>query len=288
MKNDHAATSSPAMRLVKDDRGVILVVGVFFTFFWIGMIWFLFGIGNVIAYRENMQNAADAAAFAGAVYDARGMNMIAMINNLMGLALATVIIQKFSQISTLFSKGEDCHNDENTCEDDVASCADIFGGEIQCAEAAYTCPKAVVDCIQDCDDVNQKKSDVQSFDRTVHATLNAMHTAEVLIAKSWPYLAAGKSGLAGTAPNFYANGVTGTASVSYSQNLPSMDPSDNVPTPTTGTCPSFSGFDPVSAEKGSGTTSDGDSISRMRSRATVAALICAPPGRSPRAAKRAS
>jgi len=233
---------------IGDDRGVILVVGVFFTFLWIGVVWFIFGVGNSIAYRENMQNAADAAAFAGAVYNARGMNLIAMINNLMGVLLATLVAMKIAQILNLIAKGADCHQKEATCLADVASCADIFGGEVTCAEAVYTCPEAVEGCISDCDSVNDwKDNKLPDFDKSVHAGLQAMHDAQGLVAKGWPFIATGKSALGGATPTFYANGVVSTTSYSYSENPASSDPSDGS-SPQSGTCPSFSG---------GGTTSDG-------------------------------
>ena len=78
--------------LARDNRGVIMVVGVFFTFLWIGLAWAIFGIGNAISYRENLQNAADASAFAAAVYDARGMNLLASVNIIMGVVLAILIV----------------------------------------------------------------------------------------------------------------------------------------------------------------------------------------------------
>jgi hypothetical protein len=239
--------------LIRDDRGVILVVGVFFTFLWIGVVWFIFGVGNAIAYRENMQNAADAAAFSGAVYNARGMNLIAMINNLMGVLLATVVAMKILQIINLIAKGLDCHQKEETCLSDLAACIDIFGGEVQCAEAVYTCPEAVEGCISDCDSVNDwKDNKVPNLDKSVHAGLQAMHEAQGLVAKGWPFIAMGKSSLGGTTPNFYANGVVSTTSYSYSQNPSSTDPSDGSPTPTTNTCPTFNTYPNFS-----GTTSDG-------------------------------
>ncbi len=235
--------------LLRDDRGVIMVVGVFFSFLWIGMIWTIFGIGSAIAYRENMQNAADSAAFAGAVYNAQGMNLIAVINNLMGIVLMTLIVMKIAQIINLFAKGADCHQLEATCAADTAACFDIFGGEALCAQAPSACAKMVSGCISDCNNVRDwNDNKVPNFDTGVHTALQVMHQAEGLIAKGWPYVASMKSSLGGATPNFYANGVTATISYSYSENPASSDPS-GAPTATTDTCPSFG--------SGGGTTSDG-------------------------------
>src|ERR1700728_4726703 len=76
----------------QDDRGVMVVAGTLMSFFMIGTVWYVLGIGNVINYREQLQNATDASAFAGAVYDARGMHLLATLNIFMGFILSLVVI----------------------------------------------------------------------------------------------------------------------------------------------------------------------------------------------------
>ncbi len=71
--------------------GAIMVLGLFMAFFLVGALYFLLGIGHSILYRERMQDAADAAAFSAAVMDARGMNLIALINIVMAAALAILV-----------------------------------------------------------------------------------------------------------------------------------------------------------------------------------------------------
>jgi hypothetical protein len=73
----------------EDQRGAIMVIGVFMAMLVVGFLYYIVGIGNTIIFRERLQDAADAVAFSGAVVHARGMNIIAMINIVL-LILMTV------------------------------------------------------------------------------------------------------------------------------------------------------------------------------------------------------
>ena len=76
----------------KDDQsGAITVMAVFMAAFLIGIMFWMSGTGDAIIYREVMQDASDATAFSAAVYDARGMNMIALINLIMAAFMAVMI-----------------------------------------------------------------------------------------------------------------------------------------------------------------------------------------------------
>jgi len=81
-----------------DRRGAILVAAVFMAVFLVGCLWYLVGIGDAAIYREKMQDGADAVAFASAVYHARGMNLIAVLNLIMAAALAVLIAFKIAEI----------------------------------------------------------------------------------------------------------------------------------------------------------------------------------------------
>lgn len=81
-----------------DQRGAVMVVGVFMAAFLVGSLWYIIGIGDAILYRERMQDGADAVAFAAAVYHARGMNIIAMINIIMAAILAVLVAFKLVQL----------------------------------------------------------------------------------------------------------------------------------------------------------------------------------------------
>ena len=66
--------------VASDERGAIMVLGIFMCTCLVGILWYLAGIGDAIIYRERMQEASDAVAFSAAVIHARGMNLIVLIN----------------------------------------------------------------------------------------------------------------------------------------------------------------------------------------------------------------
>ncbi len=88
-------------RLGCDERGAIMVLGVFMAIFLTAALYYLIGIGEAIWQRERMQDAADAAAFSAAVVHARGMNLIALINMVMAALLAVLVALKL--IETLIT-----------------------------------------------------------------------------------------------------------------------------------------------------------------------------------------
>lgn len=74
--------------LAQDQRGAIVLMAVFMSAFLVGGLWYAMGVGDAIIYRETIQAGADATAFTGAVYHARGMNIIAMVNITIGAVMA--------------------------------------------------------------------------------------------------------------------------------------------------------------------------------------------------------
>jgi hypothetical protein len=92
-----AAPPGGLSRLHGDERGAILVMGIFMCACMVGALWYLAGIGDAIVYRERMQEGADAVAFSGAVLLARGMNIIVMLNLIMALILAIRVALKATQ-----------------------------------------------------------------------------------------------------------------------------------------------------------------------------------------------
>jgi hypothetical protein len=74
--------------LLTDDRGAVMVIGVFMAMLVTGFLYYIIGIGNTIIYRERMQDAADVVAFGAAVTYAKGMNLVALINQIMALLVA--------------------------------------------------------------------------------------------------------------------------------------------------------------------------------------------------------
>jgi len=74
-------------RLARDDRGAIMVLGIFMCSILVGALWYLAGIGDAILHRERIQEAADAMAFSSAALHARGMNLIVLVNLIMACVL---------------------------------------------------------------------------------------------------------------------------------------------------------------------------------------------------------
>lgn|GEM_PF-1557230 len=85
-------TATALRRLKTDDRGAIMVLGVFLALFLIGALWFLIGIGDMLVFRDKAQEAADAAAFTVTVVHAKGMNLIAALNLLMLVFTAIYLV----------------------------------------------------------------------------------------------------------------------------------------------------------------------------------------------------
>ncbi len=84
--------------LYEDERGAIMVVAVFMAVCLAGALWYTIGMGENVLFRERMQDGADAVAFSAAVYHARGMNIIAMMNIIMASILAVLVALKCLQI----------------------------------------------------------------------------------------------------------------------------------------------------------------------------------------------
>lgn len=81
-----------------DQRGAVLLIAVFMSAFLVGTLWYIIGIGDAAIYRQYMQDGADAVAFGSAVYHARGMNIIALINLVMAAVLMVLVAFKIGQL----------------------------------------------------------------------------------------------------------------------------------------------------------------------------------------------
>ena len=68
-----------------------MAAGIFMACLLVGLLYYLAGLGQALIFRERMQDAADSAALGGAVMAARGMNIIALLNNFMAAMLAVIL-----------------------------------------------------------------------------------------------------------------------------------------------------------------------------------------------------
>jgi hypothetical protein len=85
---------SSDLSLARSQHGAVMVMGVFMAVILVGIIYYVMGIGETIVYRERMQDAADSGAFAAAVMHARGMNILALLNNIMAAVLSVLVALK--------------------------------------------------------------------------------------------------------------------------------------------------------------------------------------------------
>lgn len=75
----------------RDEKGAVLVVGLFAAPLLVGAIYYVVSVAEAIHQREALQVAADAGAMSTVVVEARAMNAIAVINWLM-VAITTVTL----------------------------------------------------------------------------------------------------------------------------------------------------------------------------------------------------
>lgn len=90
-----------ALDLIENQRGAIMVIGIFIAMMLVGMLYYVWGIGGAVLFRERMNDASDASAFSAAVVHARGMNILALLNIIMAaLAVVETAVQLAFEIIT--------------------------------------------------------------------------------------------------------------------------------------------------------------------------------------------
>jgi hypothetical protein len=77
-----------ARELYDDQRGAVMITGLFMSCFLIGALWFIMGVGDAIIFRDRMQEAADSGVFTSAALHAKGMNFISACNLIMLVLIA--------------------------------------------------------------------------------------------------------------------------------------------------------------------------------------------------------
>jgi len=81
--------------LKTNNRGAIMVLGIFFACMMIGWMWMLIGLGDAIIWRDRSQEAADAMSYSSAAIQAQGMNLISFVNVLMLIMTAVYLLMSF-------------------------------------------------------------------------------------------------------------------------------------------------------------------------------------------------
>jgi hypothetical protein len=100
-RNEAALASSPT--LLEDQRGAVMLTGLFMAFCLIGALWYVIGIGEALIFRDRMQEAADGAAFSAAVMNAKGMNFISVCNIVMLLLVMVYLVFAVIQDATILT-----------------------------------------------------------------------------------------------------------------------------------------------------------------------------------------
>jgi hypothetical protein len=90
--------STPEQSLEKGESGAIMVVGIVMGAILVGAIWHIASVGDAIIWRERAQDAADSAAFEAAAWNARGMNVLVLINIVMSLVMAILVLWRMAMI----------------------------------------------------------------------------------------------------------------------------------------------------------------------------------------------
>lgn len=99
------AVGASRTRTLGDQRGAAMVFGIFFAVFLLASVYRLHGLAEAVLYRQQLQDAADASAFSAAVVNARGMNLIALINMAMAAVLSVLVGLRVAQTLVLVGIG---------------------------------------------------------------------------------------------------------------------------------------------------------------------------------------
>jgi hypothetical protein len=161
-----------ARRLVDDRRGAVLLIAVFMSAFLVGCLWYIIGIGDAAVYRQYMQDGADAVAFGSAVYHARGMNIIALINLVMAAVLSVLVAFKMAQVLLIAANILSC------------ACAAASVGFNPVCDAACTLTGTAE---QPFDKL------VSAVEKIVNTVLKVLHGASTAVAYGMPWVAEGKA-----------------------------------------------------------------------------------------------
>jgi hypothetical protein len=156
-------TSDRAASLRSDERGAVLVIGVFMASVLVGAIWYLMGLGDALVYREFLQDGADATSFASAVYHARGMNAVVMLNVVMAAVFAVLVALHVAHAIIVIIQ--------------IASCLFAWTGVGAAICAAATAAEQIVQGI------------IQSVEPAVQQSITGLHAASSAVAMVTPAVA---------------------------------------------------------------------------------------------------
>jgi|GEM_PF-709854 hypothetical protein len=171
---ERAKTLRPS--LLADESGATMVMGIFMAAMLVGMIYYVWGIGGAVVHRERLQDAADTAAFGAAVVEARGMNLIALLNVIM-LALAIIgtamLIAKEIVLATAILATADC----------IA--------KLSCCWATGCCIEPCIDAGRHWSDYSDIRGDARDWNDRIESAISGLNSAANGIRRGAPVAAQG-------------------------------------------------------------------------------------------------
>lgn len=185
--------SRDSRSLLDDDSGATMVMGIFMAMMVVGMIYYVWGLGGTIIVRERLQDAADASAFGASVFQARGMNIVAMLNVLMVIfaiiGTACRLLQDFIMATAIA--------DDAACTACLASVVCIPGSAVFCEPAVTHSEQWASD---------SWLGDIASMSDTI---VRGIHGVQVAV-RTGALIAAAEHAMRGS-PGHYAPTVASTA-----------------------------------------------------------------------------
>ena len=175
LKAQQPARDSNLLRELREcDRGATMVMGVFIAALLVGMIYYVWGVGDAVMHRERMQDASDTAAFSAAVIHARGMNMLALLNMIM--AALAIVAATMSTIASMIGYAA------------AAASLVCAGCGPWCGFCCSACPYAVLHGVE----YSSASSTADRVKNIVEALMTGMHGYAVGIRSGVPLAAQAK------------------------------------------------------------------------------------------------
>ncbi|MFT5356394.1 MAG: hypothetical protein ACI9KE_003619 [Polyangiales bacterium] len=165
--NDDKTASRESLR--DDESGAMMVIGLFMAVFLVGMLYYIVGLGDAIAYRERMQDTSDVGSFTAAVVNARGMNLIVMLNMIMAAIMAILLSLKVIEVVVTIAMGI------------AAAIGALCFGCTAPAVAFLNTLRTAIGRVAD------------AFEPIAKGIINVCHIAQVAIKFAWPVVGQGRA-----------------------------------------------------------------------------------------------
>jgi hypothetical protein len=92
--NQNRSLAGELRRVAIDDEGMVSLATIVAVLFFVLLIGLAGNVGQAVSQKIEVQNAADATAYSGAVWVARGMNAVTVTNHVIGELMALVVLHE--------------------------------------------------------------------------------------------------------------------------------------------------------------------------------------------------